>query len=164
MLYALAGMQEEGLIPENVEFSTTKEHPIIKKFGVIEVGDEQLKPDMDLIAHAKGVVKASVYSMKTSLRERAGQTQRWRLLMDIASAPDAESLRQKYSIPKKDGASERFSMNFVTTNFYDEITSPQQRGLLLFFDRVYLTKPGKFRRPVFNFSQIAHDLREAYGS
>ena len=37
-------------------------------------------------------------------------------------------------------------MGLITTNFYDEITSPQQRGLFRFFDHVYLTKPGNLPR------------------
>ena len=160
---ALCKMQEQKLIPARVAFSLKpKSHPIIKKFAVIKVGGEELKPDMDLMAYAEDAEKAAIYSLKTSLRERAGQTHRWKLLMDIAAAPDAESLRKKYGLHSAGGG--KFLMNLITTNFYDEITAPQQRGLLQFFDRVYLTKPGEFAAPVLNFSRIAEDLTEIYGA
>jgi len=29
---------------------------------------------------------------------------------------------------------------FATTNFYDEINNPQQRGMLKFFDRAFIAK------------------------
>ena len=159
---ALCAMQTEGLIPARVIFSLKpKRHPVIKKFAVIKTGNEELKPDMDLMAYAPESEHVAVYSLKTSLRERAGQTHRWKLLMDIATAPDAESLRTRYDLRFEGGAT--FRMNLITTNFYDEITAPQQRGLLQFFDRVYLTKPGDFAAPVLNFSRIAEDLTEMYG-
>lgn len=103
---------------------------------------------------------AAIYSLKTSLRERAGQTQRWKLLLDIATAPDCDSVKQKYAL-NYDGK-RRFVMGLITTNFYDEIMAPQQRGMLRFFDYVYLTKPDAHAHPVSNFSTVARDLTDLY--
>ena len=158
----LVTMQSKQLISARIIFSLKpKSHPIINQFAVIKVSDEVLKPDMDLMAYTEECQRVAIYSLKTSMRERAGQTHRWKLLMDIATAQDAESIRRKYKISYTGGR--QFSMNFITTNFYDEITSPQQRGMLGFFDRVYLTKPGEFEAPVLNFSHIAQDLSAVYG-
>ncbi|MBE8159054.1 MAG: hypothetical protein HAW59_06710 [Betaproteobacteria bacterium] len=159
---AMVAMQEKGLIPPHVIFSLKpKNHALIKNYAVIQTGGEELKPDLDLMVHAENTDAVSIYSLKTSLRERAGQTHRWKLLMDIATAPDAKSIREKYDLRFSGG--KHFFMNLITTNFYDEITAPQQRGLLRFFDGVYLTKPGSFAAPVLNFSRIAEDLTEIYG-
>lgn len=159
----LVEMQAAGLVPARVLFALKpKRHPIIQKFAVVRVGDETLKPDLDLMAYAEGNNRVAIYSLKTSLRERAGQTQRWKLLMEIAAASDAESIRSKYNL-RFDGGKE-FKMNLITTNFYNEITKPQQRGLLKFFDRAYLTKPEQFDPPVLNFSRIAEDLTDLYGN
>ena len=158
----LATMQLNKLISARVIFSLNPEnHPIISQFAVINVGGEMLKPDMDLMAYTEECETVTIYSLKTSIRERAGQTHRWKLLMDIATAQDAESIRRKYNISYTGGR--KFSMNFITTNFYNEITAPQKRGMLVFFDRVYLTKPRKFKPPVLNFSHIAKDLFAIYG-
>ena len=162
VLLALTELQTANLVPPTVRFTLKpKQSETIKKFAAIYSGNETLSPDLDLMASADSVDTVCIYSIKTSLRERAGQTQRWKLLFDIATAPDSDSIRKKYDI-RYDGGRD-FRMNLITSNFYNEITSPQQRGLLRFFDRVYLTKPGAYNAPVMNFSQVAKDLKKLYG-
>ena len=162
VLLALTELQTAKLVPPTVRFTLKpKQSETIKKFAAIYSGDETLSPDLDLMASADGIDTVCIYSIKTSLRERAGQTHRWKLLFDIATAPDSDSIREKYDI-RYDGGRD-FRMNLITSNFYNEITSPQQRGLLRFFDRVYLTKPGAYNAPVMNFSQVAEDLKKLYG-
>ena len=158
----LATMQLNKLIPARVIFSLNPaNHPIMSQFAIINVGGEILRPDMDLMAYTEECERVTIYSLKTSIRERAGQTHRWKLLMDIATAQDAESIRCKYKISYT--GERKFFMNFITADFYDEITAPQQRGMLGFFDRVYVTKPAKFEKPVLNFFYIARDLSAIYG-
>jgi type II restriction enzyme len=77
-----------------------------------------------------------IISLKTSLRERAGQTYKWKLLMEIAASND--SLKEKYNIsynPK-----EMPLVCFATVNFYNEINNPQHRGMFKFFDQSFIAK------------------------
>ena len=159
---ALASLQAAGLIPAHLIFTLkTRKNPFLGK-SVIEVGPEKIKPDVDLLIYSDTNNNAPVciYSLKTSLRERSGQTHRWKVLLDIVTAQNCRSIKQKYDL-KYDGSA-NFLMAMITTNFYDEITSPQQRGLLRFFDYVYLTKPDDFAHPITRFSDIARDLTKVY--
>ena len=131
--------------------------------SVIKVGPDILKPDVDLLLYSDRDNDAPVciYSLKTSFRERAGQTHRWKVLLDIVTAENCRSIKEKYHL-EYDGDA-HFLMGLITPNFYDEITSPQQKGLLHFFDYVYLTKPDNFQQPIKQFSNIARDLVKIYG-
>ena len=159
---ALASLQAAGLIPTHLIFTLkTRNNPRLGE-SVIEVGPEKIKPDVDLLVYS-GVnnnAPVCIYSLKTSLRERAGQTHRWKVLLDIVTAENCRSIKQKYDLQYAGNAN--FLLSMITTNFYDEITSPQQRGLLRFFDYVYLTKPDSFVKPVARFSNIARDMAEIY--
>lgn len=158
----LASLQAEGKIPPHVIFTLkTGKHPRLGG-SVIQVGPETIQPDVDLLVYSSLTDKtpACIYSMKTSLRERAGQTHRWKVLLDIVTAENCRSIKEKYDLQY--GGDANIRLGLVTTNFYEEITSPQQRGLFQFFDYVYLTKPGDFQQPVAQFSKIADDLRGIY--
>lgn len=78
-----------------------------------------------------------IISLKTSLRERAGQTYKWKLLMEIASGNN--SIKDKYNItynpPKMP------LVCFATINFYNEINNPQHKGMFKFFDNSFIGKP-----------------------
>lgn len=162
--YSLIKLQEKNLLNHNLAITLKpKKHPLIEKYATIKVGDDVQKPDIDLlIYHYQKPEKYPViiYSIKTSLRERAGQTYRWKLLMDIVSSNDCKTIKEKYSLTYK--AMDNFKVGFITTNFYNEITNPQQKGMLKFFDFVYITKPGKWEKPVCEFSKILDDLNTVY--
>jgi len=162
--YALIKLQEKNLLNPNLTITLKpKKHPLLEEYAVIKVGDDVQKPDIDLlIYHYLKPEKHPViiYSIKTSLRERAGQTYRWKLLMDIVSSNDCKTIKEKYSLIYK--AMDNFKVGFITTNFYNEITNPQQKGLLNFFDFVYITKPGKWEKPICKFSRILDDLKAVY--
>ncbi|WP_448517913.1 BsaWI family type II restriction enzyme [Rhodoflexus sp.] len=162
--YALIFLQSEGLINKDLVITLKpKKHKLIEDYATIQVGDDVQKPDVDLmIYHNKKLEKAPVliFSIKTSLRERAGQTYKWKLLMDIATSKDCMQIKQKYGLSFEVKAD--FRVGFITTNFYDEITQPQQIGMLNFFDFVYLTKSGKFKSPINEFSKIVSDLKTLY--
>jgi len=163
--YCLIHLQEDGKIPPEVAITLKpKRHPLIEKYATIKVGNDTQKPDIDLLVyHYKNPDKYPVliYSIKTSLRERAGQTYRWKLLMDIATSRDCESIKSKYNL--KYESTGKFMVGFITTNFYEEIMNPQQQGMLRFFDFVYITKVGNWENPVKNFSNIIDDLNNIYG-
>ncbi len=159
---ALASLQAAGAIPAHLIFTLkTRNNPRLGG-SVIEVGPEKIKPDVDLLIYsdANHAAPVCIYSLKTSLRERAGQTHRWKVLLDIVTAENCRSIKEKYDLKYAGGAN--FLMSMITTNFYDEVTSPQQKGLLRFFDYVYLTKPDDFAPPVTRFSNIARDLVKIY--
>jgi len=80
--------------------------------------------------------------------------------MDIATSKDCTQVKQKYNLSFEIKAD--FKVGFITTNFYDEITQPQQIGMLNFFDFVYLTKIGNFKSPIKEFSAVVSDLNTMY--
>jgi type II restriction enzyme len=80
--------------------------------------------------------------------------------MDIAASDNCRSIRDKYNLTY-DGVGD-FRVGFITATFYNEITSPQQRGMLRFFDFVYITRTGDWKEPVSNSSEIVSDLSTMY--
>lgn len=142
-----------------------KEHPIIEEYGVIKVGIETQKPDMDILIYSdKPKSPLVICSCKTSLRERAGQTYRWKLLLDLATA-DPEHLKKYPNCPinklniqyKKD---RKVYVALITADFYGEAKSPQQRGMFEFFDNAFVSKKsaGNLR----NLSGIINWLSRLY--
>ena len=96
-----------------------------------------------------------ILSLKTSLRERAGQTYKWKLLMEIATSEN--SIKQKYNIfydPEKMPL-----VCFATVNFYNEINSPQHRGMFKFFDKSFIAKPTEkdFISPLSNLIHFVNE-------
>jgi len=80
--------------------------------------------------------------------------------MDIATTDDCQSIKAKYELSYQ--AQVNFKVGPITTNFYQEITNPQQVGMLRFFDFVYITKAGDWGERVRNFSEIVQDLNQIY--
>lgn len=124
-------------------FITSKKSQVknFKNISTIYVDGETQKPDCDLIIFTKkengDVNKCMILSLKTSLRERAGQTYKWKLLMEIASSEN--SIKEKYNISYHP---ERMPLVcFATVNFYDEINKPQHKGMFKFFDKSFIAKP-----------------------
>ncbi|GFE69388.1 BsaWI family type II restriction enzyme [Chroococcus sp. FPU101] len=128
------------------------------KISTIKLADgETQKPDCDLIIYSypknstgatsskittnkdknTDCPKCIILSLKTSLRERAAQTYKWKLLLEIANEHSSK-IKEKYGIVYE--APEVPLICFVTVNFYNEINNPQQRGMLKFFDRSFLAK------------------------
>ena len=89
----------------------------------ITVDGETQKPDCDLIIYSlkenQDLKKCIILSLKTSLRERAGQTYKWKLLMEIATTEN--SIKKKYNISYN--PDEMPIVCFATVNFYNEINS-----------------------------------------
>jgi len=130
-----------GNIKPNI-FITSQKSKIknFDKIATINVDGETQKPDADLIIYTKKendyLDKCIILSLKTSLRERAGQTYKWKLLMEIATSDN--SIKDKYNISYD--VNDRPMVCFATVNFYNEIDNPQHRGMFKFFDKAFISK------------------------
>jgi type II restriction enzyme len=118
----------------------------IKRHLTIFVGDGIQKPDSDILIFNpnKEDTPIMIISCKTSLRERAGQTYRWKLLYDLAKT-DCEHYKCEKSCPKnKYGVTidndRDIIVGFITTDFYNEIDRPQNKGMMDFFDFTFVGK------------------------
>ncbi|AFY74142.1 hypothetical protein Syn7502_02127 [Synechococcus sp. PCC 7502] len=152
-----------GNLAEGIYITAKKSTiPSFERISTINVGEETQKPDMDLIIYSlkenADLDKCIILSLKTSLRERAGQTYKWKLLMEIAMS-DCE-VRDKYDISYNPPTIPLIC--FVTVNFYDEINNPQHRGMFKFFDRAFIGKPidsesTNFISPLSNLIDFANE-------
>jgi len=139
--YLFLKAKEAGEVKTDI-FVTSK----TKKFGNIVsiiVDGETQKPDMDLAFYTldkdKELKTLMITSLKTSLRERAGQTYKWKLLLEIATTNN--SIKDKYNITYP--LQKTPLVCFATVNFYNEINNPQHRGMFKFFDKSFIGKPIK---------------------
>ncbi len=162
--YSLIKLQEMGKLNCNLVITLKpRKHHLIEKYATIKIGGEVQKPDIDMLLYMVTEPQkypVMIYSIKTSLRERAGQTYRWKLLMDIATSGNCKSIIDKYDLSY--AALGDFKVGLITANFYKEIMNPQQRGMLKFFDFTYITKSGNWENPISNFSRIVGDLNSIY--
>lgn len=142
----------QGNINQNI-FITSKisSIPQWQDLFYIKVGEEVQKPDVDLVIYSldseNKFHKCLILSLKTSLRERAGQTYKWKLLMEIANAES--SIKEKYDIFYNPPILPLVC--FATVNFYNEINNPQHRGMFKFFDCAFIGKniqTGDFIKPL----------------
>jgi type II restriction enzyme len=115
--------------------------PSFDKISVINVDGETQKPDCDLVIYSlngdNSLKKCMILSLKTSLRERAGQTYKWKLLMEIAISKNC-NIKEKYNISYDPPTNPLIC--FATVNFYNEINNPQHRGMFKFFDQSFIAK------------------------
>lgn len=128
-------------------FITSKKSEVkgFEEISIIKIGEEDTqKPDCDLIIYSyqsnteiEQLDRCIILSLKTSMRERAAQTYKWKLLLEIANDTNCQ-VKQKYNISYN--IDKVPLICFVTVNFYNEINNPQQRGMLKFFDRSFLAK------------------------
>jgi type II restriction enzyme len=139
LVYIFLKNKELGNVREDIFItSQISKVPSFKEVSIINVDGETQKPDCDLVIYSlnkdKSLKKCMILSLKTSLRERAGQTYKWKLLMEIASSENA--IKEKYNIeynPEKMPL-----VAFATINFYNQINKPQFRGMLKFFDKSFI--------------------------
>lgn len=141
LVYLFIKNKLEGNIKPNIYITSKKSR--IKNFheiSTISIGNETQKPDIDLIIYTekedKSVEKCIFLSLKTSLRERAGQTYKWKLLMEIATTEN--QIKDKYNI--RYNVFQMPIICFATVNFYNEINNPQHRGMFKFFDKAFIAK------------------------
>ena len=130
--------KQNGDLPQDIFID--KKTSAFKKLAselTIHIGGETQKPDCDLIFYNERNSKIVILSLKTSLRERAGQSYRWKLLLDVA-CDKGNKVAKKYGISYQGKNPPVFC--FATTNFYNEINKPQQRGVMKFFDGAFIAK------------------------
>ncbi|MGK7929466.1 MAG: BsaWI family type II restriction enzyme [Spirulina sp.] len=149
-------------------FITSKKSDVkgFEDISIVKIGEEDTqKPDCDLIIYSyqsnsksEQLDRCIILSLKTSMRERAAQTYKWKLLLEIANDPDC-NIKQKYNISYN--VDKIPLICFVTVNFYNEINNPQQRGMLKFFDRSFLAKeletPLDFISPLSDLIQFVNE-------
>ena len=119
---------------------------IIDQYASIRIGDEVQQPDTDVLVYDPDNEKSPIviFSCKTSLRERAGQTYKWKLMCDLATCKcehmkdNPECTTVKYGLEYK--PTRPVKMCIITADFYDEISNPQIHGIFNFFDYSYITK------------------------
>lgn len=160
VLYLLILNIERKNLPEDLIVLKTKTHKVVDEYATIKIGDEEQKPDLDLVVFSEEEEKPIViFSCKTSLRERAGQTYKWKLLIDISKYCPELVKKYKVEYPER----RKVLTGFITPNFYNEIMKPQQRGILEFFDFTYIAKEVEPRPPVKRLSSIVEDLNSIFG-
>ena len=140
--YIFLKLKQQDFVKHNIYITSNKSIPALEKMLTVYVDGETQKPDMDLIIYSMDdnnkLNKCMILSLKTSLRERAGQTYRWKLLLEIATSADC-SVKERYNITYDNV--DMPIVCFVTINFYNEINNPQHRGMLKFFDNSFIGKP-----------------------
>lgn len=143
--YSLAKNILNGNISAHV-IVTTSVSGLIDQYAAIAVGDDIQKPDSDVIVYSEEAEDSPIinFSCKTSCRERAGQTYKWKLLCDLATcrcghkAGNENCPATKYQLgytPRRE-----IKMCFVTADFYDELKNPQISAMFHFFDHAYVAK------------------------
>ena len=142
--YILAKNVIENNITKNVIVTTSTKN-MIDTYAAIQVGDDIQKPDSDVIIYSpdNGTPIMNL-SCKTSCRERAGQTYKWKLLCDLVTC-DCDHKGNNPNCPStKYGLSYTPERNilicFITTDFYDELANPQIAAMFNFFDYSYVAK------------------------
>lgn len=126
---------------------TTSTKKILEDYASISVGEDIQKPDSDVLIYSPSDTNSPIinFSCKTSFRERAGQTYKWKLLCDIAACEcehKVDNEKCPANIYRLDYHPQRkIYMCFVTSDFYNEIGQPQIAGMFNFFDKSFVTKP-----------------------
>ena len=141
LIFIFLKNKELGNIRNDIFITSQKSKvPSFDEISVINVDGETQKPDCDLVIYSlnkdQTLNKCMILSLKTSLRERAGQTYKWKLLMEIATTCDV--VQKKYNITYNPKVVPKIC--FATVNFYDEINQPQHRGMFKFFDQSFIAK------------------------
>lgn len=147
--YSIIRNIQIGNIYKNIVVNARyKNHPLLDKYATITVGDNEdsQKPDSDVLIFKDDDFSPIVnFSCKTSLRERAGQTYKWKLLVDLATCT-CKHIPTSHECPKniynlQYNNTRKIFMCFVTADLYNEINNPQINGIFNFFDRAYIAKP-----------------------
>ena len=144
IIYLFLMAKKHGDIKKSIYITgKAKNNELFQGMMTIHVDGETQKPDMDIVVYKLqkngDLSGCMIVSLKTSLRERAGQTYRWKLLLEIAATDN--DIKKKYDIKYK--ANKAPLVCFATVNFYDEINNPQHRGMFKFFDKSFIGKPIK---------------------
>ena len=151
--YIFLKNKEVGNIPQEIFFTRSKKNAekLLNENFVIYISSETQTPDCDIVIYNNKTKKFIILSAKTSMRERAGQTYKWKLLLEIANSGD-KRLKNKYRIKYK--GTDTPLVCFVTADFYGEINNPQHRGMFRFFDCSFVARSKSENDLVRNLSSL----------
>lgn len=147
---------------------TTSTRSILENYAAIRVGDDIQKPDSDVLIYSPDDATSPIinFSCKTSCRERAGQTYKWKLLCDIATCECEHKTNNEQcpaNIYNLDYHPQRsIKMCFVTSDFYDEIEQPQIAGMFRFFDQAFVAKPNRNNGFIKSFEKVIDYINSIY--
>lgn len=145
LAYILAQNILIGNVSKPVAVTMSVQH-LIEQYAAIRVGEDTLKPDSDIIIYSPNEENSPImnFSCKTSCRERAGQTYKWKLMCDLATCdcdhrvgnPNCPATKYRLTyVPNR-----KILTCFVTTDFYHELANPQISAMFHFFDYSYVAK------------------------
>ena len=134
---------------------------------LIAVGEDKQKPDSDVLIYSESNNTPIInFSCKTSCRERAGQTYKWKLLSDLACCNCEHKYNNencpitKYGLhyePKR-----KIFMYFITADFYNELSNPQIAAMFNFFDNSYVAKSYTSSEKIKTLEHVIDDINTIY--
>lgn len=141
---------------------------IVDQYAAIHVGDDIQKPDSDILVYSEedDTSPILIFSCKTSCRERAGQTYKWKLLCDLAtcerehkgSSPACPATKYHLAyMPKR-----KVQMGFNTADLYEELKNPQISAMFSFFDHAYIAKIESPANNIVPLKKIVDDLNAVF--
>lgn len=141
---------------------------LIEQYASIKVDEDTLKPDSDVIIYSidEGEKPIMNFSCKTSCRERAGQTYKWKLMCDLATCncdhkegnPNCPVTRYNLTYTP----SRQILTCFATTDFYDELGNPQISAMFNFFDYSYIAKTTSPSDSVSILEMVVDDINQVF--
>ena len=149
---------------------TTSVRNIINEYAAIQVDDDIQTPDSDVIVYSLLDENSPIlnFSCKTSCRERAGQTYKWKLLCDLATC-HCDHMEGNMNCPAtryhlQYVPTRPIKMCFVTADFYNELNNPQISGLFHFFDYSYIAKQQSPDERIQPLQTIILDINEIFAT
>ncbi len=140
---------------------------VLDEYAVINVGEDKQKPDSDVLIYSESNNTPIInFSCKTSCRERAGQTYKWKLLSDLACCNCEHKYNNencpvtKYGLhyePKR-----KIFMYFITADFYNELSNPQIAAMFNFFDNSYVAKSYTSSEKIKTLEHVIDDINTIY--
>ena len=167
LAYLLAANVINGNISHHVIVTMSVKN-IIESYAQISVNGDIMKPDSDVVVYCEEKENSPVINLscKTSCRERAGQTYKWKLLCDLASCNcEHKEGNQNCPITRYNLEylpTKRIITSFATVDFYDELTNPQISAMFNFFDHAYIAKTNSPSDRIFCLETIIDDINEAF--
>lgn len=164
--YSLA----QNIVDKNIDKNiiVTLSASILDDYAIIKVGDNEQKPDSDVLVYSAEDRTSPIinFSCKTSCRERAGQTYKWKLLSDLATCTcNHRENNENCPITKYElqyNPQRKIYMCFITADFYNELNNPQIAATLNFFDNSYIAKLKSPSKKIKSLQDIVDDINAYY--
>ena len=163
--YSIAKNIVEKNIDKNIV--VTMSTKLLKEYAIIKVGEDEQKPDSDVLVYSLDDTSPIInYSCKTSCRERAGQTYKWKLLSDLATC-NCDHIEDNENCPVKKYRLDyqprrKIYCCFITADFYNELNNPQIAAMFNFFDYSYIAKETSPSTRIKTLSNIINDINNIF--